>query len=91
MLINYFILFVALILSLGGASTCCLSYGHGLGDIIYLFPLWLLTLIFFTMTIFFKKKIKNNYFIPIIFGVFFSFFIINIIFNKGPECSCNLF
>ena len=90
-ILNYSFLIIAVILSFGGVSTCCLSYGHGLGDILYLFPLWLLTFIYFILVVFLKRKIKESIFVPIIFGIILSFFIVNIFFNKGPECSCNFF
>ena len=89
--LNYSLLIVSVILSFGGVTTCCLSYGHGLGDIVYLFPLWFLTFLYFILVIFFKNKIKSKGFIPVIYVIILSFFIINITLNKGPECSCNLF
>ena len=89
--LNYSLFIVFVIISFGGVSTCCLSYGHGLGDIIYLFPLWFLTLLYFVLLIFFKNSIKSNAFIPIIYFIILSFFIINITINKGPECTCNIF
>jgi len=73
-ILNYSFLIIAVILSFGGVSTCCLSYGHGLGDILYLFPLWLLTFIYFILVVFLKRKIKESVFVPIIFGIILSFF-----------------
>lgn len=71
--------------------TCCLSYGHGLGDIVYFVPLWGFTFAYFIALVFFRKKVLDKGFIPVLFSLILSFFVLNILFFKGPECSCNLF
>lgn len=88
---NYITLFVGIILSLGGPVNCCLSYGHGLGDLFYFFPLWFLTSVHFILVIFLKKRIRSIIIIPIIFTMFELFLVSNIIFNRGPECTCRFF
>lgn len=79
------------ILSFGNSFSCCLTFGHGLGDVIYLIPLWLTTLVYFILIVGFSKKIKSGYNSLIIFGSILLLFLLKLIFNHGPECPCVIF
>ncbi len=87
-IINYSLFIIYIVLSFGGVTACCLSYGHGLGDIVYLVPLWFLTILYFVLLVFFKNKIKLSANIPLFYLIILLFFIINLTINKGPECPC---
>lgn len=80
-----------LVLSFGNSFSCCLTFGHGLGDVIYLVPLWIGTLIHFVLIVGFKKMIVSGYKPLIIFGFIVILALLKLIFNHGPECPCNLF
>ena len=74
----------------GGFPSCCLAYGHGLGDLMYFFPLWFFTGIYAVLFLFFRIRISANILTPVVFGVVISFFVFSLIFNRGPECPCHL-
>lgn len=90
-IINYSMFVIFIILSFGSPTNCCLSFGHGLGDIVYLVPLWFFTILYFILLVFFKKKIKSNLYTPLLYFIILFFIIINMTINKGQECSCSFF
>jgi hypothetical protein len=65
-------------------------WGHGLGDIVLLFPIWIITAIFFLMFLF-KKHLLYAKTPAIILGIILSVCLYFIIFDHGPECRCALF
>ncbi len=42
-ILNLVLIAIAALLCVGGGISCCLSYGHGLADIIYVIPLMVFT------------------------------------------------
>ena len=75
-------------LIIGPSFSCCFSYGHGLGDVVYAGILWVGTGIYFLALIFVKQKALKLSIIPALYGSILFFLIVNIVFNRGPECSC---
>ena len=91
LIFNIVIFLLFIILSFGHGFSCCLTFGHGLGDGIYLFPIWIITLTYLILLIGFNKKLIKNYNAIIVFGLLAMIFIINLVFNRGPECPCYFF
>ena len=85
---NLLLLLTFFILSFGHGISCCLTFGYGLGDVFYLTPIWIVTLIYFILIVGFKKRIFINYETIVIFGVIALVLILNLLFNRGPECPC---
>ena len=88
LIIHILLLTLYLSLSFGHGIDCCLTFGYGLGDIVYLFPLWLITLVILAQIIFFKKKFTKSYLSSIVFGFVLLLFILQLVLNHGPECPC---
>jgi hypothetical protein len=89
--IHLFVILIGVILSLNSGTSCCFSYGYGLGDLVYMFPLWGISILYLIIMLF-KRKIFFKTLIPaLIYGIILCFFIYNLIFNRGSECPCDLF
>jgi len=90
-IVNIILIFIAIIMCFGGGISCCLNYGYGLGDLAYLIPLFIFTVLYPILLLIFYKKSFHSIVPPIIFILVLSFFIFTLIFDRGPECSCDLF
>ena len=89
--IHLFVILIGGILSLNIGISCCLTYGYGLGDIAYIFPLWGISILYLIIMLFKRKTFFKTLVPPLIYGIILCFFIYNLIFNRGPECHCDWF
>lgn len=87
--INILVISLAAILSLGAGGSCCLSYGYGLGDVFFLFPLWAISIIYLLILIFTRRQFFTSIVPPLIFGCILLVFIFLLIFVRGSECPCS--
>ena len=91
LLINLLLVLVATFLSFGFGKSCCLNFGYGLGDVMYIIPFWGLSFLYFILMLIFRKRFFSTIYPILIFGAILTFFILNLIFNRGPECPCHLY
>lgn len=90
--INILVISLAAIMSLGAGGSCCLSYGYGLGDVLFLFPLWAISIIYLLIFIFTGKQFFMSLVPPpLILGCILLVFIFLLIFVRGSECPCSWF
>lgn len=89
LIINLVVILIAVIMCIGGG--CCLSHGHGLGDIIYQIPLMVVTGLYVLLLLGDRKTVFNTLTPPIIFACLLGLYILTLIFDRGGECPCRLF
>ncbi len=72
-------------------TSCCLTFGYGLGDIAYVLPLWGISILYILAMIIKRKTFFKSLIPPMIYGIVLGFFIFNLIWNRGPECHCEIY
>lgn len=78
------------ILVFGGDFTCCLAHGYGLGDIVYVAPMFVLTILYLVLIVVWWKKMDEKWLMTLFFGVVIFFYIRSLAVSTGFECPCEL-
>ena len=72
-------------------SSCCLGFGHGLGDVFFIFLLYAICSLYLIIMLITRKNFFKTSTPAFILLIILSYFMLQIIFFRGPECHCELY